>query len=70
MTTQVSDNLLFTVASNFDTLDRLQLNTLLLKSYNFDEFLSSKTILINECEKIDTVNYVCSVIEGTAILLR
>lgn len=48
-----ADNLLHSVATNFDTLDRQHLNKLLVDTYTLDEFLSSKKILIEECEKIN-----------------
>ena len=52
MATQTVDNLLYFVASKFDCLDRQHLNSLLVDFYELDEFITSKAILIAECDKI------------------
>ena len=52
MASNTVDNLLYFVASNFDTLDRQRLNTLLVDFYQLDELTASKSTLIKECEKI------------------
>ena len=52
MATQTVDNLLYFVASKFDSLDRQHLNSLLVDFYELDELITSKSILIAECDKI------------------
>ena len=53
METETADNLLYFVASNFDTLDRQHLHTLLVDTYKLYHLLASKSTLINECGRID-----------------
>ena len=52
MATSSVDNLLHFVSCHFDSLDRQRLNTLLVEFYSIDEFLTSKSVLVAECEKI------------------
>ena len=53
MATNTIDNVLHFVASNFDTLERQKLDTLLVENYKLEELTAAKLLLISECEKIN-----------------
>ena len=57
------DNLLHFVESNFDSLDRQCLESLLVSFYNLDELLTSKFLLISECKKIDITSAISDFIK-------
>ena len=51
MSTTTVDDLLYFVASNFDSFDRKRLNTTLVNDYNQDQLVNSKRLLA-ECDLI------------------
>ena len=51
-TSGVVDNVLYFVASYFDKLARLELNSLIVEFYKKEELLASKLLLVSECDKI------------------
>ena len=57
------DNLLHFVESNFDSLDRQCLESLLVSFYTLDELLASKYLLISECKKIDITSAISDFIK-------
>ena len=46
------DNLLFFVASNFDSSDRQKLHIPLVNHYNQEQLVTSKRLLVAECDQI------------------
>ena len=52
MSTTTVDNLLFFVASNFDSLDRNKIHSTLVHHYNQDQLVTSKRLLVAECDRI------------------
>ena len=53
MSTTTVDNLLYYVASNVDSTDRKKLHTSLINNYNQDQLVTSKRLLVAECDRIN-----------------
>ena len=52
MPSLIINELLCFLSNQADQLDRVQLSAILLKFYALDELVTSKLILVTECEKI------------------